>query len=312
VRRTLVLALLFGLIAPGLPARAHTGGTVTGFENPESAPWDGATGSFYVSNMGPGPIDPNGREPDGYISKLSGEGRMVAAKWVTGLRSPKGIHRRGDDLLVADVGQVVVIDVAGAKIRETIDLDAIGAKFPNDVTVDDRTGDAYISDTARNAIYKIPGGTSKPEVWLESDALENPNGLFLDGDKLMVAGYGKDPDGPGPAARGPGRVLVVDLATKAVTPLGNMAPLGNLDGIEKLDSDWILGDNTGHVWRVTPDGKTTDLAKIANAADLGLRRGDRVAAVPTLSDNTVQFLTIPSFDGKPSGGGPRPIPSPGL
>jgi len=128
VRRTLVLALLFGLIAPGLPARAHTGGTVTGFENPESAPWDGATGSFYVSNMGPGPIDPNGREPDGYISKLSGEGRMVAAKWVTGLRSPKGIHRRGDDLLVADVGQVVVIDVAGAKIRETIDLDAIASK----------------------------------------------------------------------------------------------------------------------------------------------------------------------------------------
>ncbi len=265
MRRTLVLALLFGLVAPGLPARAHTGGTLTGFENPESAPWDGATGSFYVSNMGPGPIDPMGRAPDGYISQVSGEGRLWAAKWVTGLRSPKGIHRRGDDLLVADVGQVVVIDVAGKTIRETIDLDAIGAKFPNDVTVDDRNNDAYISDTARNAIYKIPGGTSKPEVWLESDALENPNGLFLDGDKLMVAGYGVDPDGPGPAARGPGRVLVVDLATKAVTPLGNMAPLGNLDGIEKLGSDWILGDNSGHVWRVTPDGKPTELAKIANA-----------------------------------------------
>jgi len=141
----------------------------------------------------------------------------------------------------------------------------------------------------------IAGGSASGlvEVWLESDALENPNGLFLDGDKLMVAGYGVDPDGPGPAARGPGRVLVVDLATKAVTPLGNMAPLGNLDGIEKLGSDWILGDNSGHVWRVTPDGKPTELAKIANAADLGLRRGDRVAAVPTLSDNTVQFLTIP-------------------
>jgi hypothetical protein len=87
--------------------------------------------------------------------------------------------------------------------------------------------------------------------------------------------------------------VVVDLATKAVAPLGGMAPLGNLDGIEKLDSDWIVGDNTGHVWKVTPDGKATELAKIANAADLGLRRGDRLAAVPTLSDNTVQFLTIP-------------------
>jgi hypothetical protein len=293
MRRLLVMALLVGVVIPGPPAGAHTGGTVTGFENPESAPWDGATGSFYVSNMGPGPIDPMGRAPDGYLSKVSGEGRLVAAKWVTGLRSPKGIHRRGDDLLVADVGQVVVVDVAGQKIRETIDLDAVGAQFPNDVTVDDRNGDAYVSDGSRNAIYRIPGGTSKPEVWLESDALENPNGLFLDGDKLMVAGYGRDPRGNGPAARGPGRVLVVDLATKSVTPYANMAPLGDLDGIEKLGSDWIVTDNTGHVWRVTPDGKPTEVAKIANAADLGLRRGDRVAAIPTLSDNTVQFLTIP-------------------
>src|ERR1700746_2875008 len=126
MRRLLVMALLVGLMAPGMPGGAHTGGTVTGFENPESAPWDSATGFFYVSNMGPGPIDPMGRAPDGYLSKLSGEGRVVAAKWVTGLRSPKGIHPRGDALLVADVGQVVVIDVAGQKIRETIDLDALG------------------------------------------------------------------------------------------------------------------------------------------------------------------------------------------
>jgi len=293
MRRLLVMTLLVAALAPGLPARAHTGGTVTGFENPESAPWDSATGAFYVSNIGPGPIDPMGRAPDGYLSKVSAAGKLVAAKWVTGLRSPKGIHRWGDALLVADVGQLVVIDLAAAKIRATIDLDAIGATFPNDVTVDDRTGDAYVSDTARDAIYRIPQGTMKPEVWLESPALENPNGLYLDGDKLMVAGYGKDPDGDGPAARGPGRVLVVDLATKTVAPLGNMAPLGNLDGIEKLDADWIVTDNTGHVWRVTADGKASELARIANAADLGLRRGDRLAAVPTLSDNTVQFLTVP-------------------
>ncbi|HVW33860.1 MAG TPA: hypothetical protein VHL53_15085 [Acidimicrobiia bacterium] len=295
MRRWLPLTLLVGLVGlwPGLPARAHTGGTVTGFENPESAPWDSPTGFFYVSNIGPGPINPLGREPDGYISRINAAGRLTDAKWVTGLRSPKGIHRWGNDLLVADVGQLVVIDVAGAKIRRTIDLDGLGAKFPNDVTVDDRTGDAYVSDTGRNAIYRVPAGGDRAEVWLQSDQLENPNGVFVDGGHLMVAGYGVDPDGDGPAARGPGRILVVDLATKAITPLGNMAPLGNLDGIEKLDDDWIVGDNTGHVWRVSPDGRPTELAKIANAADLGIRRGDRLAAVPTLQDNTVVFLTVP-------------------
>jgi hypothetical protein len=295
MRRGLVVTLLVGLVGlipPSPPARAHTGRTLNGFENPESAPWDGATGSFYVSNIGPGPINPLGREPDGYLSRISGEGRLVAAKWVTGLRSPKGIHRRGDDLLVADVGQVVIVDVAGAKIRQTIDLDPVGAKFPNDVTVDDRTGDAYVSDTLRNTIYRIPPGGAKAEVWLESEALDSPNGLFLDGDRLMVASSGTDPDGDGPAEPKPGRILVVDLATRRVGPLGDMPPLGPLDGIEKLGSDWIVTGN-GTVWRVTPDGKASEVTKIAKAADLGLRPGDRVAAVPTLSDNTVVFLTLP-------------------
>jgi sugar lactone lactonase YvrE len=287
MRRGLVVTLLVGLVGlipPSPPARAHTGRTINGFENPESAPWDGASGSFYVSNIGPGPTDPMGREPDGYLSRISGEGRLMAAKWVTGLRSPKGIHRRGDDLLVADVGQVVVIDVAGAKIRQTIDLDPLGAKFPNDVTVDDGTGDAYVSDMLRNTIYRIPADGAKAEVWLESEALDSPNGLFLDGDRLMVASSGTDRD--------PGRILVVDLATKRLGPLGDMPPLGRLDGIEKLGSDWIVTGN-GTVWRVTPDGKASEVTKIANAADLGLRPGDRVAAVPTLSDNTVVFLTLP-------------------
>ncbi|MEW6473169.1 MAG: hypothetical protein AB1679_12935 [Actinomycetota bacterium] len=286
MRRPLVLTLLIaiaGLAPPGPGADAHTGRTLSGFENPESAPWDGATGSFYVSNIGPGPINPLGREPDGYLSRISGEGRLVAAKWVTGLRSPKGIDRRGDDLLVADVGQVVVVDVAGAKIRHTIDLDSLGALFPNDVTVDDRRGDAYVSDMLRNAIYRIPAGSAVAEVWLESDALGGPNGLFLDGDRLMVASIGTEPEG--------GRILVVDLATKRVAPLADMAPLGRLDGIEKLGSDWIVTGN-GTVWRVTPEGKATEVARITNAADLGLRPGDRVAAVPTLSDNTVVFLPL--------------------
>lgn len=291
VRRRFVLAVVLALLVAGAPARAHTGGTVTGFENPESAPWDSPTGAFYVSNIGPGTFNPLGREPDGYISKVSAAGRLVAQKWVTGLRSPKGIHRWGDDLLVADVGQLVVVDVAGQKIRRTIDLDKLGAKFPNDVTVDDRTGDAYVSDTGRNAIYRVPAGGSTAEVWLESDKLDGPNGLYFDGATLMVAAYGQDPDGDGPAARAPGPVLTVDVASKAVQPLGGMAPLGNLDGIEKLGSDWIV-TGSDHVWRVTPDGRATDLGTVHNAADLGLRRGDRVAAIPTLSDNTVELVTL--------------------
>lgn len=295
MRRLVVVSLVvsvagWALAGPALPAGGHTGGPVEGFENPESAIWDGATGSFYVSNIGPGAVDR--RHPDGYVSKLSSSGRLAVAKWVTGLRSPKGMRRRGGDLLVVDVGQLVIIDVAREKIRTTIDLDRLDARFPNDVAVHERTGDAYVSDTARNAIYRIPSAGGAPEVWLESETLDGPNGLFMEGDHLVVASFGTDPDGRGPAARSPGRILVVDLATKQVSALGDMAPLGNLDGIEKLDADWIVS-GSGKVWRVAADGQAAEIAAIEHAADLGLRRGDRVVAVPTLSDNTVEFLTVP-------------------
>jgi hypothetical protein len=290
VRRLVVVSLVVSVAAWALPAGAHPGGRVEGFETPESVVWDSETGSYYVSNMGPGAVDR--QAVDGYVSKLSASGRMAVAQWVTGLRSPKGMHRRGGDLLVVDVGQVVVIDVAREKIRETIDLDGLDARFPNDVAVDERTGDAYVSDTARNAIYRIPGAGGPAEIWLESEALSGPNGLFMDGDHLVVAGSGTDPDGRGAQGRSPGRILVVDVATKHVSALGDMAPLGHLDGIQKLDADWIVtGSDT--VWRVNAAGQASELAKIAHAADLGLRRGDRLVAVPTLSDNTVEFHTIP-------------------
>jgi hypothetical protein len=269
---------------------------VSGFEFPESVWWDGDTGSFYVTNFGGSTLDPNGREPDGYLSKLSGEGSMRAAKWVTGLRSPKGMRRVGDTLYVADVGQVVVIDVAAATVRSTIDLDAIGAQFPNDVALDEATGDVYVSDMLRNAIYRLPKGAGPPEVWLESPDLEAPNGLLVDGGVLMVASFGRDLDPATFTAKEPGRVLEVDLASKAITPLGSMERTGQLDGIEKLDDGYLVTDNPGgRLLFVTASGAVAEVAgDLPGAADLGLRSGDRVAAVPQLMDGVVRFIDVPA------------------
>lgn len=301
LRRTLVSAVAVVLGAVGAPvvaaeAGAHTGGEVSGFEFPESAYWDGETGSFYVTNFGGTTLDPTGREEDGYISRLSGEGQMKQAKWVTGLRSPKGMRRAGDLLYVADVGQLVVVDVAAAAITATVDLDAIGAVFPNDVAVDEASGDVYVSDMLRNAIYRLPAGTLTPEIWLESADLEAPNGLLVDGGQLMVAGFGRDLDPATRKPREPGRVLAVDLATRAIAPYAGMAPYAQLDGIERLGPDFIVTDNPGgRVVRLAPDGSTVDLATdMPGAADLALRPGDRTLAVPDLNSNVVTFMTVPA------------------
>ena len=277
------------------PASAHPPSSVGGFTYPESVWWDGETGSFLVTNFGGSAPDPNGRDPDGFISRLNGEGRMVAVKWVTGLRSPKGMRRHADAVYVADVGQLVVVDVAAAKIADTIDLDPIGAKFPNDVAVNEATGDIFVSDTLANAIYRVPAGSRTPEIWLSSPDLEGPNGLLVDGSNLLVAAYGRDLD---PATLKPkgntGRVLTVDLASKAIAPLGGMAPVGQLDGIEKQGDSYLVTDNPGgRLLRVGPNGSVTELNKdLKTPADIGWRPGDGVLAVPELSVSDVKFLTI--------------------
>jgi hypothetical protein len=280
-------AAVVALAVSAAPAIAHPPSSVQGFTYDESVWWDGETGSFFVTNFGGSTLDPNGRDPDGWISKLSGEGRMVAAKWVTGLRSPKGMRRLGKDLYVADVGQVVVVDVGGGKIAATIDLDPLGAKFPNDVAVDEVTGDVFVSDTGANAIYRIPRGTTTPEVWLSSPDLESPNGLLVDGDKLVVAG-----------STNPGRVLVVDRASKAVTPLGGMAPIpgAQLDGIEKQGDTYLVTDHPGgRLLRVAANGSVKELAKdLKTPADIGWRPGDNTLGVPELSASDVRFLVVPS------------------
>jgi len=267
---------------------------VSGFTYPESVWWDGETGSFFVTNFGGSTLDPAGRDPDGFVSKLNGEGRRVAAKWVTGLRSPKGMRRHADGLYVADVGQLVVIDVAAGKIADTIDLDPLGAKLPNDVAVNEATGDIFVSDTFANAIYRVPSGSRTPELWLSSPDLEGPNGLLVDGGNLLVAAYGRDLDPSTGKPKQTGRVLVVDLASKAIAPLGGMAPVGQCDGIEKQGDSYLVTDNPGgRLLRVGSNGSVAELNKdLKNPADLGWRPGDGVLAVPELSAGDVKFLTI--------------------
>ncbi|MGH9039181.1 MAG: SMP-30/gluconolactonase/LRE family protein [Acidimicrobiia bacterium] len=284
--------MLFLLVAPFSPAEAQDR-TVSGFAFPESAYWDAPTLAFYVSNFGGSTLDPNGRDEDGYISKLGADGQVT--RWVTGLRSPKGIRRVADRLFVADVGQLVIIDPETAAIEAAIDLDAIGAKSPNDVAVDEASGDVYVSDMLRNAIYRIPAGTRAPEIFLESAELDSPNGLLVDGPNLVVATYGgsTDPGDPNPPTDH-GILLLVDLATKAVSPLPGMVKTGRLDGIEKLDADYLVTDNPGgRLLRIAPDGSAAEVTTgLKNAADLGLRTDDRLAAVPELSGGTVRFLTV--------------------
>lgn len=251
-----------------------------GFQNPESALPDTEAGIIYVSNVAGGPGD---RDGNGYISKLGLDGKIVTEKWVTGLDAPKGLALSGGKLFVADLDNLVEIDVASGTI--VTKHAAAGAKILNDVAVDGE-GRIYTSDWPGNAIWRLSGGTF--EKWLESGELKNPNGLFVDKDKLIVATWGAM--AADFSTTTPGNLLTVNLADKTIANLGDGKPVGNLDGIEPFDADSFLVTDwvAGKVFQIARSGEAKELLKLGQgSADLGYIAASRTAIIPLMVDGKV-------------------------
>ena len=259
--------------------------TAAGFQSPESVFWDARSRTWFVSNV---VGKENEKDGKGWISRLDAAGKVVHERWVEGLNSPHGIRIFGNTLYAADVDELVVVDVAAARVRTRIA--APGAKFLNDVAVGPG-GEAYVSDTLANTIYRC---SRTCEVFVKSESLEAPNGLLVDGERLIVAAWGTITDEATFATPTPGRLLAVDRRTGKVTPLGRGKPLGNLDGIEKRGRDYLVTDfNAGKLFLVSPSGAATLLtAGLKESADLGYDPSRNLVGIPEMGPGRVQFLRI--------------------
>lgn len=253
---------------------------LSGFENPESALPDTEAGVIYVSNVAG---QPHVKDGNGFISKISLDGKMIADKWVTGLDAPKGLEIVDERLYVADVDTLVEIDLTDGKViaRHV----AAGARILNDISAD-AEGRVYVSDWGGNAIWRLADGQF--EKWLESDRLQNPNGLLVESDKLVVAAWGAM-NLEDFSTEVPGRLLTVTLADKTIMELGDK-PVGNLDGIEPFDAesyivtDWVAGK----VFQITRAGEAHEILALSQGtADLGYISGTRTAIIPMMMDNKV-------------------------
>src|SRR3954464_10529249 len=93
--------------APPKPDEAKWTAT-DGISAPESVYIDAASGDIYTSQIEGMPDKKDGM---GHISKLSGDGKVTNAMWVTGLNAPKGLRAANGTLWVADIDEVVGIDM---------------------------------------------------------------------------------------------------------------------------------------------------------------------------------------------------------
>jgi sugar lactone lactonase YvrE len=180
-----------------------------------------------------------------------------------------------------------VVDTASGKVVAT--YDAPGAKFLNDVTAAD-DGRVFVSDMVTDQIWMLKGDLF--EMWLQSAALENPNGLLAEPDRLVVAAWGKMK--PDFSTDVPGHLKAVDYQTKAITDLGDQ-PIGNLDGLEPdgkggyLATDWVKGA----LYRIDASGKAEMLMDLdQGSADLHYVPGEQLAIIPIMTDNAVAAYKV--------------------
>jgi sugar lactone lactonase YvrE len=253
--------------------------------SPESAYFDADSGFVFVSNIGEG--GPAEKDGTGYLSKFSADGKVVAARWITGLDAPKGLRSHAGRLWVSDIDQLVEIDIAEGRIVRRIDVP--GAQFLNDVACD-AEGTVYVSDTFGTKIYRVR--EDRVEVFAEGEELEYPNGLLVVDDALLVAAWGRPEEDF--STKVPGRLFALDLNTarkSLITP----EPLGNLDGLERvaagryLVSDW----NSGKILYVTPTGDARLVMQLPKgAADIGYIPDQRLLIVPQMTENRVTAFRL--------------------
>ena len=259
------------------------------FQAPESAYYDAASKAVFVSSINGQILE---RDGNGYISRLTPDGKIVSARWVTGLNAPKGLRSSGGTLWVSDIDEVVAIDIASGKIAQRVKID--GAQFLNDLaTAPD--GTVYVSDSTTLKVYEVRAG--KASVFVEGgDKVEQPNGLLVDGTRLILGSIGPPPQpGQAPGAgrgQGPpptGHLYAFDLKTKARSQLTDEA-VGGVDGIEPDGTGgWLVTDVIGQrLLHVAASGSLRVLAKFtAGGADFGWVPATRTAVVPFLFENRV-------------------------
>jgi len=231
---------------------------------PESVLIDFKEKTLYISEIGPG--NTSAFDHNGAVGKIGMDGKIINLNWVTGLHSPKGLGRMGNELYVADLTELVVIDIKNAKIIKKYPVE--GAGMLNDVTVSDK-GVVYFSDSRTKKIHQIRN--KQLSTFMENVA--GVNGLKAIGNELYILG-GK-------------RFFKVD-ANKKESDIAKL-PQGG-DGIEPIgNGDFLVTSWGGYIFYVSKDGKVETLLDSheprVNTADLAY-------------DSTKKILYVPSFYNK--------------
>lgn len=242
---------------------------------PESVLYDQQNKVLYVSNIDG---EPWGKDGKGFISKLSLDGKVITKEWVTGLNAPKGMGLYKNKLYVADLSEMVVIDIAKGVIVSR--LKVTGATGLNDITIAPNSI-LSVSDSKNKMVYTFPVDFFKKlSLVLDSTDLKGPNGLLAYNNLLYVLDAGSLYTYKSDKKTGK---QFVEIANGMET---------STDGIENVNgNEFIVSSWSGVVYYINADGSKQVLldgrAQKINSADIGYNHAERIVYIPTFWKNTV-------------------------
>ena len=233
---------------------------------PESVLVDDKENCLWVSNIDGAS---NGKDGKGSISKLSKTGSPVNLEWVTGLNAPKGMAKYKQELYVADLTELVVIDIKKGVIKNKIKVE--GSVFLNDVTVN-KNGAVFVSDSRTGKVHRIENGI----VSIEVENLQGPNGLLSIEDQLLILDRGS--------------LLSVTPGGAISKIMDGMDP--STDGIERVaPNQYIVSCWNGIVYYIVAGAQKITLfdtrSEKINSADIGYDAKKKIIYVPTFMKNSV-------------------------
>jgi len=209
----------------------------------------------------------------GFLTRLDGDGSVIAWRAVDGLNAPLGMAMRDDELLVIDSNRIRHFswpDLEPGTVR------ALDTQIANDIAVDDE-GTIYVTDTARGEVFVLAPG-AEPERLLGAGRFPGANGIAATGDVVYVGGE---------------RLWSVDLATGTVVALGPPS-LADIDGIELEGTDTLQVTPVGGPLVRLRDGAILEVigGEGVSSANHGYAPALGLALIPTGFDNTVIALRL--------------------
>ncbi|HVX41179.1 MAG TPA: hypothetical protein VHB25_16550 [Gemmatimonadaceae bacterium] len=267
-----------------------------GFNQPENLVYDAASDVYLVSNMGPG--QPAARDDNGFISRVSPDGKVLALRWIAGgvngatLDAPKGLAIRGDTLAVADVGAVHYFD---RRTGSPLGSETLPGLVMNDLAFAS-DGSLWITDTGpdrgttpidtskdMDAVWRIPRG-GRVQAIARGLGLDRPDGIVFDGTGALVATFGSDKlERVGAGTSRNSWVTVTTLPGDSVDGL-RRAPDGSLIATSwQAQSVWKLGEGYA---------RTPLLTNVTSPAGVAIDTRRHRLAITSMKDNMLYLLPL--------------------